>query len=272
MRGKREKPRERRLEKSVLLSILLLLGFTVVTPWSPSSDVPLASRAAAAAELTALPAAASAQESAASERSLPAPEKVEEPRELTDEERFGDAAFVGDSRTDGFRLYSGLREGAYFCAVGANVSSVMTKATQEGPDGKETILDALSHQDCGKIYIMLGVNELGWYRTEDFTEQYAKVIDRVRADHPDAVIAIESILPVSAAQDKKRSYVNNARIREFNELLIALAEEKGCVYLDPASAVMDETGALPAEWTSDGVHLNAAGCGAWLDYLREHPL
>lgn len=276
MRGKREKPAQRRFGKTVLLSVLLLLGFTVVTPWSPTADVPLASHAAAAAELTARTGTASG---AASEAALPVPvvvplreEPEPEPRELTDEERFGDAAFVGDSRTDGFRLYSGLREGTYFCAVGANVSSVMTKPTQEGPDGKETILDALSRQDCGKIYIMLGVNELGWYRTEDFTDQYAKVIDRVRADHPDAVIAIESILPVSAAQDQKRSYVNNARIREFNALLCALAEEKGCVYLDPASAVMDETGALPAEWTTDGVHLNAAGCGAWLEYLREHPL
>ena len=66
--------------------------------------------------------------------------------------------------------------------------------------------------------------------------------------------------------------VNNARIREYNALLEDLAQEKGCVYLDVASAVSDETGCLRSDWTFDGVHLNPAGCQAWLQYLKEHPV
>ena len=38
-----------------------------------------------------------------------------------------------------------------------------------------------------------------------------------------------------------------------------------------ASAVTGEDGTLPAEWTTDGVHLNSAGCRKWLEYLRENP-
>lgn len=185
---------------------------------------------------------------------------------------FSDAVFLGDSRTEGFSLYSGLKEGEYLYSVGATVSSVFTKATEQTAAGKVPMLDALAGMECSKIYIMLGVNELGWVSSQTFRDQYAKVIDRIQADHPDATVAIQSILPVSQAQDDKKTYVNNARIREYNALLEELAEEKGCVYLDIASAVSDETGCLRADWTFDGVHLNTAGCQAWLQYLKEHPI
>lgn len=278
MRGKRELHTRRRLWKSLLLSAVLLLGLTVVTPWSPTADLLLASHAAAAVSSGTEPSvsAVSPVESPA-EPAVPQPvpdgpeEAPEEPPVLSDEELFSSAAFVGDSRTEGFQLYSGLKAGAYFCAVGATVQSVTEKPTQDAPGGKEPILDALARGSYDRIYIMLGVNELGWYRTEDFTRQYERVIDRVRADHPEARIAIESLLPVSAAQDKKRSYVNNERIRLFNGLLEELAEKTDCVFLDPASAVTGADGTLPAEWTTDGVHLNSAGCRKWLEYLRENP-
>ena len=278
MRGKRELHTRRRLWKSLLLSAVLLLGLTVATPWSPTADLLLASHAAAAVSSGTEPSvsAMSPAESPA-EPAVPQPvpdgpeEAPEEPPVLSDEDLFSSAAFVGDSRTEGFQLYSGLEVGAYFCAVGATVQSVTEKPTQDAPGGKEPILDALARGSYDRIYIMLGVNELGWYRTEDFTQQYERVIDRVRADHPEARIAIESLLPVSAAQDKKRSYVNNERIRLFNGLLEELAEKTDCVFLDPASAVTGADGTLPAEWTTDGVHLNSAGCRKWLEYLRENP-
>lgn len=210
-----------------------------------------------------------AQEEDVQEEEPAAQEKAVTPVEDT---YFSDAVFLGDSRTEGFSLYSGLKEGQYLYSVGATVSSVFTKATEETAAGKVPMLDALAGMECSKIYIMLGVNELGWVSSQTFRDQYAKVIDRVQADHPDATVAIQSILPVSQAQDDKKTYVNNARIREYNALLEELAEEKGCVYLDIASAVSDETGCLRADWTFDGVHLNTAGCQAWLQYLKEHPI
>lgn len=185
---------------------------------------------------------------------------------------FSDAVFVGDSRTEGFYLYSGLKEGQYLYSVGATVESVFSKSTQQTAAGKVPILDALAEMECSKIYLMLGVNELGWNSSQTFRDQYAKVIDRVQADHPDATVVIQSILPVSQAQEDKKTYVNNTRIREYNDLLEELAQEKGCVYLDVASAVSDETGCLRSDWNFDGVHLNTAGCKAWLQYLKEHPV
>ena len=184
---------------------------------------------------------------------------------------FEDTAFLGDSRTEGFHLYSGLKTGAYYCSVGATVESVFSKAV-ETPAGKMPLLDAMAKENFGKIYVMLGVNELGWSKTETFRDQYAKVIDRLRSDHPDAEIILQTILPVSAKQEKKKTYVNNGRIAAYNEVIFQLAEEKGCDLVDAAEAVTDENGCLRAEWNSDGVHLNVKGCRAWLEYLRTHPV
>lgn len=193
--------------------------------------------------------------------------------EAVEDAYFEDAVFLGDSRTEGFHLYSGLEAGTYFYAVGATVESVFTKNVWPA-DGKEKVplLDALAETACGKVYLMLGINELGWSKKETFHDQYAKVIDRVREDHPEAEIVLQTILPVSAKQDAKGSYVNNARIGVYNQVIRALAEEKDCALVDVAEALAGEDGCLPKELNFDGVHLNPAGCKIWLDYLRTHSL
>ena len=225
---------------------------------------PAAASAAAAAETKKMPELPAAE---------PEPEWAPVPEGAAQEDTyFADAVFLGDSRTEGFHLYSGLKEGTYFYAVGATVESVFTKAVWEQEGDKVPLLDAVAGASCGKIYVMLGVNELGWNKVETFTNQYAKVIDRLREDHPDAEVVIQSILPVSAHQDAKGTYVNNQRIRTFNEAIVALAEEKDCAYVNVAEAVTGEDGCLRPELTSDGVHLNTAGCKIWLDYLRNHPV
>ena len=184
---------------------------------------------------------------------------------------FENTAFLGDSRTQGFQLYSGLKTGTYYTAVGATVESVFTKKV-DTEAGKMPLLDAMAKQEFDKIYVMLGVNELGWNGTEIYHNQYAKLIDRLREDHPDSLVVLQTLIPVSAKQEAKKSYVNNTHIAAYNEVIRQLAEEKQCPYVDVAAAMTDEQGCLRSDWTSDGVHLNTKGCKAWLEYLRTHPV
>ena len=280
---KRSRPGRRLLGIAALLAAVLLLE-----PGAPASAVPERDPEEALPAVELLPAESrQAAEEVPAEEAAPG-EKSSEPEQAPAEEEpwsgpvpegpavedsyFDDTVFLGDSRTEGFHLYSGLEEGAYLYAVGATVESVFTKATQETEGGKVPILDALAELECGKVYIMLGVNELGWPRSEVFQEQYGKVIDRIREEHPEAKVVIQSLLPVSAKQEAKGSYVNNRRIAEFNTLLEDLAAEKDCPYLNVAEAVTGEDGCLRPELTTDGVHLNTRGCQAWLEYLKDHPL
>ena len=268
---KRNHKRRRLLGTAALVSVLAVL----LSGDPPASAVP---------EQTVLP-EETAQEELIRARVLePIPEaesreteEAEKPEtmlvtesEPVEDAYFADTVFLGDSRTEGFHLYSGLKEGEYLYAVGATVESVFTKATQETEGGKVPMLDALAELECGKVYIMLGANELGWPRSEAFHDQYGKVIDRIREDHPDAEVVIQSILPVSAVQESKGSYVNNSRIQTYNAILEELALEKECPYLNVSEAVTGEDGCLRPELTTDGIHLNTAGCKEWLNYLKTH--
>lgn len=193
--------------------------------------------------------------------------------EAVEDTYFDGAVFLGDSRTEGLFLYSGLKTGHFYTAVGATVESVFSKKNFETEGGEKVpLLDAVAEQDCDKVYIMLGINELGWSKTKTYHDQYAKLIDRVREDHPEAKIVLQSIPPVSAKQEAKKTYVNNERIAAYNEVIKTLAEEKECYFLDVAACLTGGDGLLPKDLNFDGIHLNPAGCRVWLEYLRTHSL
>lgn len=193
--------------------------------------------------------------------------------EAVEDTYFDGAVFLGDSRTEGLFLYSGLKTGHFYTAVGATVESVFSKKNFETEGGEKVpLLDAVAEQDCDKVYIMLGINELGWSKTKTYHDQYAKLIDRVREDHPEAKIVLQSIPPVSANQEAKKTYVNNERIAAYNQVIKTLAEEKACYFLDVAACLTGGDGLLPKDLNFDGIHLNPAGCRVWLNYLRTHSL
>lgn len=191
------------------------------------------------------------------------------------EEWFADAVFIGDSRTDGLKLYSGITSKASFLDyTGLTVYDVVEgkKVIRSGAE-KLSILDALSQGSYGKVYISLGVNELGYYDPEGFAETYGQVIDAIRASQPDALLYIQSILPVNPAKCKANDvpyYVTNEGVANYNEVLPALCEEKKVWLLDIPDSLRDEAGESPAEFSADGVHFKKAGYGLWLDYLTTH--
>lgn len=189
--------------------------------------------------------------------------------EAVGDDYFADAVFIGNSRTQGLRLYSGLKDTNWLCSVGLTVETAATEKFSVA-DGKYTALDALGVLKPAKVYIMLGLNELGWKSADIFIEKYAAIIDAALAANPDCLVYVQSILPVSAAKDAGGTWCNNKNVLSRNERLIALAEEKGVNYLDVASAFKDENGCLPESSTPDGVHLNPGLCVSWLDYLKTH--
>ena len=232
----------------------------------PYKAVPAAGKIGAAAEIR----AKALPEGAGEPESLPCPLPETEAVEDT---YFDGAVFLGDSRTEGLFLYSGLKTGHFYTAVGATVESVFSKKNFETESGEKVpLLDAVAEQDCDKIYIMLGINELGWSKVKTFHDQYAKLIDRVREDHPEAKIVLQSIPPVGAKQEAKKTYVNNERIAVYNGIIKELAVEKECYFLDVAACLTGGDGLLPKEWNFDGIHLNPKGCKVWLEYLRTHSL
>ncbi len=180
---------------------------------------------------------------------------------------FDDALFIGDSRTDGLYLYSRYEGADYFSGKGMTIYSIFDKANR---DGVTMLKDMLSAKEYRKVYIMLGINELGG-NLELLAKQYAMVVNQLKELAPDAVIVIQGNLSI----DKKTSatsawYLTAERIHELNLLLAAIADEERVFYLDPNEIFCDEEGFLKAGLSGDGVHLYAKHYADWTAWLCEN--
>ena len=200
--------------------------------------------------------------------SQPVPE-----REAVDNSYFADAAFVGDSRTDGFLIYSGIGCGENLTSNGLSIFKLAEKKAIKRDGVSYTLLEALALKEYGKVYLSLGVNELGVYDDEGFYQAYCDAIDAIRAAQPNAVIYIQGLIPLN--EDVIRatngaSYLKNDHLLVYNHLMKQAAQEKQVAFLDLNSQFADETGQLPADASKDGVHLRSDYCKQWLEYLKTH--
>ena len=190
-----------------------------------------------------------------------------------DNSYFEDAAFIGDSRTEGFMLYSGVGCGEDLTSIGISIFKLAEKKaiTIDGED--YTLLEALALKEYGKVYLSLGVNELGYNNDQGFYDAYCQAIDAIRACQPNAVIYIQGLIPLNEDQIAASGgspYLTNEHLLVYNDLMKQAAQEKQVVFLDLNPEFAGPDGQLPADASNDGVHLKKAYCQAWLEYLKTH--
>ncbi len=125
-------------------------------------------------------------------------------------------------------------------------------------------LSAFSRTRPHAIYIMAGINDLRQgFKDEVILRNHRLIIRRLRRTHPQARIIIQSILPT------RRPTLPNARIRQLNQQLAAIAQQEGATYHNIHHWFMDTQGNLRPELTTDGLHLSADGYEVWRTALKQ---
>lgn len=193
--------------------------------------------------------------------------KVEE-TEAVGESYFDDALFLGDSLTDGLRLYSPLTKPKFLAGTG-----ISFKGVYENPlyDNEKTAFDYIKENKPKKIYIMLGIN----YRifpenVNTFISEYKKLIKDIRDINPDAYIYIQSLLPVTEKRSSSDKMVNNQNIDLYNQAIEEMARRNKCFYLGVNEIFKNSSGAMDENSTFDGVHPNRELYNSWVEYLKKH--
>lgn len=177
---------------------------------------------------------------------------------------FDDALFIGDSRTVGLRDYTDLSDHAdFYCETSLTVFKALDKEFK----GMGTIPEALAKKEYKKIYIMLGINELGTGTTEMYMEKYTEVIDTIHELEPEAMIFIQANMNVSAQKSSEDKIFNNNNIGARNNAIATLADNFRIFYIDVNEAVGDEQGALSGEYTYDQIHLLGRYNELWKEFL-----
>ena len=273
-----------------LLTIALTLLLALLAGCGEGAAVPESPSASASAE-SAVPSEAVTPSPQVSQTPASSQEPSEEPlpqvepylfgqpveeSEAVEESWFEDAVFLGDSRTEGLQLFSGLRTGDFLWYKGMSVFKVDDPSYKRiEVDGEAmTMMEALALKQYGKVYIMIGINELG-YATSSYEEGLRTMVDRVKEIQPNAVIYLQTLPPVNeqvAYEKGLGSYIKNSKVISFNEAIYRVAWEKQVALLDVGEVYRTEAGDLAADLAVDGVHFYRQGYGIWYEYLKTHTL
>lgn len=183
---------------------------------------------------------------------------------------FQNSLFIGNSITDGIARYGIIPGATVYAKNGLTVTNALTEPVVVSGSGRISVEQALGSRQFDRIYLMFGMNELGFGSEKQFVTRYSALIDRLWAMQPSATIYVQSILPVTAERSQKDSTFNTPRLQHFNELIRQMCAEKHALFLDAHSALCDEQGALPAEYSSDGIHITKEAYGIWFSYVNTH--
>ena len=199
---------------------------------------------------------------------------MEESDPVEDDSFFDNAVFLGDSRTEGLELFGGLKHGTFFWARGMNVFRADNEDYKvfEINGEKLTLVGALSKHSYDKVYIMIGVNELGFAPAE-YEAGLSELIEKVVAAQPEAVVYLQIMPPLNDAMCRKNKlpdYITNENLKAFNEAILRVAAEQKVALLNTAEAYTGEDGQLPAELANDGCHFAYKAYYRWAEYLRCH--
>ena len=114
------------------------------------------------------------------------------------------------------------------------------------------------------LLLMTGTNNVCM---EDFAflPDYETIIDRCRTALPEAVITVNSLLPIALP------YLAGNVSGRVNDLLRAMAQRLQVDYLDAHAALLDRAGQpLAGVLAPDGVHLSPRGYQLWAATLQHH--
>ncbi|MCM1149096.1 MAG: S-layer homology domain-containing protein [Butyricicoccus sp.] len=185
-----------------------------------------------------------------------------------DDSFFENSAILGNSLVEGLRLYSNMKSITYFSDTSVSVVSATQTRTKRLKNGQVgTLVQALCEEPHDRIYIELGINEIG-SDVNYFIDIYGKMLDTIIEAQPDAEIYILSVLPVTQKKSNSSTVFNMTRVNMYNEALYQLAADKQCHYMDVCSALQGDDGYLPSGWSGDGVHLHAQYYSVWENCMR----
>lgn len=182
---------------------------------------------------------------------------------------FSDAIFLGDSRFVGLGLYSGMSEGTFYSKTSMTIFGLLD--TEISTD-LGTAREELSRNQYEKVYIQVGINEVGTGDIDYYTNYYRGVIEQIIELQPDAIIYITAIMHVTKAKDDENGYISNEAINTRNEALATLADYHKIFFIDQNPMFDDEDGCLNQDLSFDNVHLYANAYVDWYQFLKEHAI
>jgi lysophospholipase L1-like esterase len=132
-------------------------------------------------------------------------------------------------------------------------------------------LQDITDRDPSKVFILLGINDIGKDIPDVvIADNYLKIVREIHDKCPKTVIYVESVLPVNPELPHfPQHYDKQEQILALNKLLASHAKEGDYTYIDIFHLFVDAGGRLVSQYTYEGLHLKPPAYTIWVDYLKK---
>lgn len=190
--------------------------------------------------------------------------------QAVDESYWDGVLFIGDSRTDGLKMYAPFAGADYFCGSSFTSYDILEDSTTVTIDGTNyTLKQLLSERTYHAVYIMLGINEIG-HSLDGIQVKLTTLMDTVRQYQPQAYLVMQANLKCTRAVEERNSELTQPLINNLNAMIASLADNETIFYIDVNPLFCDDEGYLKDDLTKDGAHPYAANYATWKDFLSQN--
>lgn len=166
--------------------------------------------------------------------------------------------FLGDSLTY-YGDFSSVFPGQVVCNLGLRGDTI---------EGMIERVGQVSRLVPDIVYLMAGINDVAVVSVDEFGNRYDELVTSLIEKVVGAEIIVQKLLPVN-----DESFIiscTNEQIIKCNEMVSSVASKHHLKCIDLFS-LYERCGALPKEYTYDGLHLYQGAYYKWINLLRNNP-
>lgn len=184
--------------------------------------------------------------------------------EKADASYYDDAVFIGNTVLAGLSDYGYSGSAEMFLSDSIDLGNFDTVTISA--DGVESgIADAVLRAKAGKVYIMVGIDDIG---SEFSFDGLKTVIDSIE-EQTGAEVYLMSLLPITAENESRLAL--NSDIDAYNSALLDLADQINVHYIDVNTAFKGNDGKLSsADAELNGIRLKKSGYERLSDQILTH--
>ena len=188
------------------------------------------------------------------------------PTEPTDPGEFDNALFIGDSRTLGLLYYGNLGTADVFATKGMTIFRVFNEIIDVKSAGETNLESLLASKKYDKIYIMLGLNEIG-ANIEGIKLKYSALVDRLLETQDSAKIYVCANLHITNSRSEWDEIYNNTRLNAINDYVSTLANGENVQFVDVNIMFDDKSGGFREDYAADDFHPEPECYRMWVRWL-----
>lgn len=191
--------------------------------------------------------------------------------ERQEDSYFDDAVFIGGKALSGLADYGYIKSENMIISDEITLANISTVMLSDGSseDGGITAAETVIEKNPGKLYIMIGINDLNKADSPELFSEIEGFIGNVKESLPNVKIYLMSILPVSAEMESR--IAANADIDAYNSRLLHFADRIKVYYIDVNTGFKGNDGRLPASFAElNGIKLKKEGYSKLAEYMLTH--